>query len=149
MPVVNYDTFNTGIDLTVTITASDGSTVTYGGFITEFEATSEHDITTIKPIDVPTNVNHIAYGNYRGTISIARATGDLEDLEANNAAAYFASGTNASYTIQGTVVNQADGSMDEYQYLNAIIWLESSGTYRKDAEVPLRLMFISPQKVAS
>ncbi len=140
MPI-NPTVFNTGRDLTVTMQDVDtGATVDFGGFITDFEPTSTHDITTIKPIDQANNVNHLAYGNYRVSITVERATGALYDLEAKNRADFKLDGTNHRYTVTGSYRNKADGQMNKYQFTNCLVWLESFGQARKDQSMPQRLM---------
>jgi hypothetical protein len=147
MPV-SYDTFNTGVDLTTTIVDLDsGAQIDVGGFITEFEGSANHDLITVKPIDRPTNVKRLDYGDYSATIMVTRSNGNLDDLEAQNFQDYINSGKNHRYTVTGSVINQADGSFNEYQYQNCLLWIESLGSYKKGQDVVMRIRVEAEQRV--
>jgi hypothetical protein len=148
MPVNTLNTFNTGTDLTVTVVDLDsGASISFGGFITEFQGSANHDLITVKPIDRPTNVKRLAYGDYAVMINVTRSTGDLEDLEAKNFQDYITSGINHRYTVTASVLNQEDGSFNEYQYQNALLYVEDFGPYRKDQDVVMRVRIEAEQKI--
>lgn len=149
MPNFSQGVFNIGTDKSiVVIDNSTGLPISLGGRVTDIETTSKMTTITSLPIDNRGYAQHrYAYNGWTGTITVDRSNGDADALQALQEANYHAGGAQKYYTVTETIRNSADGTVDVYQYNYCVISLPSSGAWRKDASVPLRLSFEAQERV--
>lgn len=138
--------FNTGIDKSISVVDNTGATVDLGK-IKDVTGKPIRNTTTIKPINtngIYKNRQH--FNGVEGSISVYREDGRLDQLQAIQEALYQSSGQNKTFTIHEVVRNQ-DGSIDEFTWLNCLIWLDDYGTWQEDDAVLIKVSFIGEQRM--
>lgn len=142
-------TFNLGTDRSITVIDNDtNAPISLGGRLVSFK--SDPKITTVvsNPIDNSGYSQHRnAYDGWTGTLIIDRAQGDFDALQAEMEQNYHLQGLQKYFTIVEMTRNQNDDSVDIYKYLFCTMNMQTAGDWKKDAAVPITLMFESQQRV--
>ncbi len=143
MPNFVAGTFNIGTDKSIVIIDNDtGAPIDLGGHVIDFTSQPKHKTITSDPIDAQGYSQHrLTYDGWSGTVTVYRANGGAEALEALMEANYHNGGTQKYFTITETIRNQYDGSVNIFQYIYAVMMLQDAGTWKKDAAVPIRVQF--------
>ena len=133
--------FNTGIDRPITIiNETTGGVVPYGGYLTDFDSQPQKTKITVKPIDSAYNKFKRTYDGWTGKMTVSRVNGQLDALQAQIEQFYLSTGQNMTFTIDEVTRNK-DGTQDYYQYVGCALDMESAGSWKKDAEVPMTIEF--------
>lgn len=143
-----YTTFNKGTDRSIILIDNDtNAPVDLGGRIIDVEGSPKVTNITSSAID-DTYTRHVQdRDGWSGTITVDRATGALDRLEAEQEARYHANLPQKYYTIQETTRNQADGSVDKFQYRECVIHLQRAGNSRKGSTIQPVIAFEAAEKV--
>lgn len=142
-------TFNVGTDKSIVVIDNDtGAPISLGGRIIDITSAPKAKLIESHPID------NDGYSQFResfdgwdGTLTMDRSNGSLDTLQALKEANYHATGAQKFFTITETIRNQADSSINIFQYNYAVLMLEDSGSWKKDATVPVRAKFHAQDRV--
>lgn len=137
--------FNIGIDKSISVVDDTGAAVNLGK-IKDVTGKPIANTTTIKPIN--TNglyKNRRHYNGVEGSISIYREDGRLDQIQYINEQLYQNGGQQKYYTIHEVVENE-DGTIDEFTWLNCLLWLDDYGTWQEDDSVVIKVSFIGEQR---
>lgn len=142
-------TFNLGTDKTVQIIDNDtGAPINLGGRLITFKSDPKVTTVTSNPIDNFGYSQHrYAYDGWTGTITIDRAQGDFDALQALMEQNYHQQGEQKYFTIIETTFNANDGSTDVYQYIYCVLNMTTAGEWKKDSVVAITLSFEAQQRV--
>lgn len=148
MPNFSQGFFNIGTDRTIqVIQNSTNQPINLGGRITDIEATSKMTTITSNPIDNQGYAQHrYSYEGWTGTITIDRANGFSDALQAFQEANYHQGGQQNYFTILETT-NNPNGTQDSFQYNYCVIKLPTTGQSRRDQTISLRLEFDAQERV--
>lgn len=141
-------TFNIGTDKSIVVIDNNtGQPIDLGGRVIDFKSDPKTTLITSMPIDNQGYDQHrLAYGGWTGSIMVDRNDSSADAIEAANEVGYHQGSTQQYYTITETITN-ADQSQSVFQYNGVIMWLQSSGSWRKDQKVELTWQFESIQRV--
>lgn len=132
MPV---NSFSVGRDLTFTLIGPTG-TLTLGG-VTDY--TCKPMFSKLKHKDLDGSVLNAAIPDgWDITIKLDRKDATLDNFFAALEASYFAGQNIANGTISETI-QEADGSVSQFQYTNVSLTYDDAGSWRGDSLVPVTL----------
>ena len=152
MPVNNTQLnsfFNTGTDLySVTVADQNGNNIPLGK-IASFSAKPSKGMTEIKPINTGGVYSHKQHFNFwTGEIMIYRQDNTLDNLEYAQEQAYQNGGQQLYYSINTLVQNQ-DGSVDEWTYTQALLSIDTAGEWKEDDSVTIKIEFTAEQRTSN
>ena len=142
-------TFNLGTDTTVQIIDNDtNAPISLSGRLVTYKP--DPKITTVQstPIDNSGYVQHrtVPMG-WGGTLTIDRAQGDLDSLQAEMEANWYNSGAQKYFTIVESTRNQNNQSTDVYTYLYTVLNMETSGERKAADKILVTLKWEAQQRV--
>jgi hypothetical protein len=143
MPVFTNTYMNIGLDGQVSFVDNDsGIIVDMGGMVIEFEPRPKESL-----IESDSLANN-GLPNFRKTfdgwelsVRIERSNDNFELYYAQMEAAFFANGAQKFFTIQDRMNNQAGTASTKFQYVGAVLMLETLGQRRKREKVEANMMF--------
>jgi hypothetical protein len=134
--------FNTGIDLAVSVIDNFGNIIDLGGEVLDFQyIPAKHDI-EVSPIsnNGEPDFRDIPNGG-SGTITIQRYYGSLESEQAAQEALFHSVGGFKRYFITRRSRNNANGLVDVMQFQRCTLWLEDPGSWKVQDGVPIKVSF--------
>jgi hypothetical protein len=141
MPLNGY---TLGRDATFTVVTPSG-TLTLNG-LTGFKSKPVYEKLKSKPLNGVVNNAAIPQG-HTGSFTIDRSDAQTDTYFAQIEAAYLANGaTMQAGTILETI-NEADGSISQWQYNGVVLMLEDSGDFEADKKVVQTINFEASTKV--
>lgn len=150
-PFQNYadGTFNVGTDTFITIVDNDTQApISLAGRTVTYKADPKTTLVTSDPIDNGGLTQHrIVYHGWTGTLTIDRAQGDLDSLQALMELNYYQKGLQKYFTIMESTRNQNNGKTDIYQFPLSVMTMQTSGERKKDSTVVVTLNWDSQQRL--
>lgn len=141
--------FNTGIQRSFIII--DNATqlpVPWGGDVLDLESSPIANDITIKPISTQGyDKFKTDRAGWKGSITVARNNAGADAFEAVQESLYHSGGTQKYFTIYETTEDD-NGTIDEFVYAGAILWMSSAGSARKDASIDIKLEFKAQSRQA-
>lgn len=140
---LTINSFNVGSNLSVQISDDFGDIFSADqlGHLTDFDATSEATVITIRPITNGGKVIHRRIpGGWIGRLMFERYSGAMINLIAGLDALFYATGLDPAFAI-GCVILNPDGSTDKYTFTQVKFNRESFGNFRGNSNVPQSLPF--------
>lgn len=140
MPINNY---SVGRDVALDITGPNGPLVLSQvvGFMSKPDITDQK----IKGLDGITR--HLRFPDgWSGSFDIERQDSTLDDYWSQLEANYYAGLNEAAVTITETI-QEVNGSISQYRYLQVLLTIEDAGTYKGDASVHQKLRFVAARRV--
>jgi len=140
MPINGY---TVGRDIAVTISTSSGNLNPAG--LTSFK--SKQDVTQ-KKVKLLTGVtdNLTFPDGWSGTFMYSRMDSSIDDYIAAFEANYFAGVNSDSVNITQTV-QEANGSVTQWQYTGVTLVLDDAGNAEGDTEIVQSLAFVAQRKI--
>ena len=138
--------FNVGKDLTIVVQVN-------GSVINQFGL---HERTSIKSLwseesSVPTNyggltIKRALFDGYDMTIDTSRVDGVVDELQQFLQDVYLSGAPDVVVTATQTVINTANNTVNQYQYLDGMIMIEDSGEYAGKAKVKQAVKMFFPRR---
>jgi len=139
--------FNVGKDLTIVVQVN-------GVIIKQFGL---HEDNSIKPMwseesSVPTNyggltIKRSLFDGYDVEIKTSRVDGTVDDLQQFLQDLYLSGAPDVTVTMTQTVVNTANNTVNQYQYLDGTIWVDNGGDYRGKQKVAQGVKMFFPRRL--
>lgn len=140
--------FNIGTDAAVDVSVDGFPTPFSLGYVTNWGAKPN---TQTVVIGVVTNggkeVGRRVPKGYTGSFTVARQNGALEDLEQYFQDNFYNGGPEIYSTIHVTI-NNVDGTVSQYQFPNAILYMTNLGDNSREKEIDQTIEFWAPERVA-
>jgi len=142
-------TFNLGTDTSITIIDDDtGAPISLAGRLTTYKPDPKVTVVVSDPIDNGGLSQHrTAYHGWTIALSIDRATGDIDSLQAETEVNYYKQGLQKYFTIVEVTRDVNNGTIDTYTYLYCVLNLQTSGERKKDSNIVINMQFDSQQRV--
>ncbi|CAB3784327.1 hypothetical protein [Pararobbsia alpina] len=136
---MGINSFNVGRDgAQVTVFDSSVGQVTING-ITSFE--SKPGMVKLKSVDINGRIKHRPVPDgHSGTFEIDRQDASFDAYFADAEASYYAQLPPTAVIITQTI-NELDGSVSQFQFLDVALYPEDSGTYKGQDKVTQRFTF--------
>jgi|HubBroStandDraft_6_1064221.scaffolds.fasta_scaffold533481_2 hypothetical protein len=142
-------TYNLGTDISITVLDNDtNAPISLAGRLVSFKADPKIAEVISTPIDNSGYVQHrtVPQG-WTGTITIDRAQGDLDSLQALMESNFYATGAQKYFTIGQSTRNQNNKQVDSYNFLFCTMNMETSGEYKAADKVVVTLKFSAQQRI--
>lgn len=140
MPLNGY---TLGKDATFTVVTPSG-TLTLNG-LTGFQSKPVYEKIKSKPLNYVPNNAAIPQG-HQGSFKVDRSDATVDTYFASFEAAYFAGNNSQPGTILETI-QEADGSISQWQYNGVVLTLDDSGNFEADKKVEITIGFEASTKV--
>lgn len=140
------DQFNIGKDIVLSIVGPTGPLSTLG-LLVEFEPRPR--TTTLQSLPINRNgipVHRNTYQGWEGTFIYDRQNGNLDILQNILESGFYAGVPDVFFQIT-EIVNNPDGSVDNYAYTDCILALETGGRWTQNDKVQQRFRFECSQRV--
>ena len=140
MPLNSY---TVGRDLSLDITGPNGPLVLNQivGFM------SKPDITDQKIKGMDGITRHLRFPDgWSGSFEIERQDSTVDDYWSQLEANYYAGLNELPVTITETV-QEVNGSISQYRYLQVLLTIEDAGSYKGDASVHQKVRFVAARRV--
>ena len=138
--------FTVGRDVTVTLTGPGSTSIIISASqVTSFDAKPGKREVWSRPLNLPPLPLYMPDG-WRGTLSVDRSDATL-DTFLNTLEAAFWNGQN---TLAGSVlqtITEDDGSITQWQFPNAMFWVDDPGAYHADGIINQRLEFCAGRRI--
>lgn len=151
--MANYNfvdgTFNLGTDLSVSVIDNDtNAPISLAGRLVSFKADPHTAWVKSLPIDNQGLPQHrTTPQGWSISMSIDRAQGDLDSLQALMESNFFTQGKQKYFTVGQNTRNQNNSQVDSYNFLYCAGSLETSGDYKNADKVVVTLKFEAQQRV--
>jgi len=140
MPINSY---TVGRDLSLDIIGPNGP-LSFSQ-ITGF--TSKPDITDQKIKGLDGITRHLRFPDgWSGSFDIERQNSVLDDYWAQLEANYYAGLNELPVTITETI-QEVNGSISQYRYLQVLLTIDDAGSYKGDASVHQKMRFVAARRV--
>lgn len=140
MPLNSY---SVGRDLSLDITGPNGP-LNFSQ-ITGFQ--SKPDITDQKIKGLDGITRHLRFPDgWSGSFDLERQNSTLDDYWSQLEANYYAGLNELPVTITETI-QEVNGSITQYRYLQVLLVIEDAGSFKGDASVKQRLRFVAARRV--
>lgn len=137
MPVNGY---TVGRDVTITVTGPGNTSIVIpAAQVTQFEAKPLKREDWARPLNSPPKPLYIPDG-WRGTVEVERQDASLDSFQANFEANFW----NGQNMLPGSVlqtITEDDGSVTQWQFPQAMFWVEEPGVYKEPGPIKQRLEF--------
>jgi hypothetical protein len=139
--------FNLGRDVSVQVTVG-GNVISQFGFHTDTHFRPQWTEAKVRPTNNGgVYVVRPIFGGYEVEIQFARVNGVADNLMQYLEDNFKAGGADPTVTMQETV-NNDDGSMDQYVYINGAILPQDAGSFKGVDEVSETIKFFFPERTA-
>jgi len=140
MPLNSY---SVGRDLSLDITGPNGP-LSFSQ-ITGFSSKPDISDQKIKGMDGITR--HLRFPDgWSGSFDLERQNSVLDDYWADLEANYYAGRNELPVTITETI-QEVNGSISQYRYLQVLLTIEDAGSYKGDASVHQKMRFVAARRV--
>jgi hypothetical protein len=139
MPINN---FSVGRDITLTVVTSSGPLNL--NLVTGFKSKQDSQENKIKGLDGITR--HVRfYDGWSGNFNIERADSTVDDYFSQLEANYYAGINELPATITETI-QEPNGAVTQYRYLNVLLKLDDAGDWAGDKSVKQTISFVAAQR---
>jgi hypothetical protein len=136
--------FTVGRDVTITMAGSGGTIVIPSAQVTHFAAKAMKKQTWSRPLNSPPQPIYMPDG-WQGSVSVDRADSTLDTFQSTLESNFW----NGRNTLAGTImqtITEDDGSTTQFQFINAMFWIENVGDYAADGIVKQSIEFCSGER---
>jgi len=134
--------FSVGRDITLTIVTASGPLNL--ALITVFSSKQDSQESKVKGLDGITR--HIRfYDGWSGSFTIERQDSTVDDYFSQLEANYYAGINEQPSTITETV-QEPNGAVTQYRYLNVLLKLDDAGNWSGDKNVQQKVSFVASQR---
>ena len=140
MPLNSY---SVGRDITLNITGNSGPL----NFNQIVGFQSKPDITDQKIKGLDGVTRHLRFPDgWSGTFDIERQDSTLDDYWSSLENNYYAGSNELPITITETI-QEVNGSLSQYRYLQVLLTIEDAGAWKGDASVKQKVKFVAARRV--
>lgn len=142
-------TFNLGTDTSITIIDNDTKApISLAGRMVTYKPDPKMTVVVSDPIDNGGLTQHrTTYHGWTVAITIDRATGDIDSLQALQESNYYAKGLQKYFTLVERTRDVNTGVVDIYTYLYGVMNLTTSGERKKDSNIVINMTLDFQQRV--
>ena len=137
------NSFSVGRDVSLDITGPNGPLVL--NQIISFM--SKPDITDQKIKGLDGITRHLRFPDgWSGSLELERQDSTLDDYWSQLEAAYYAGSNELPVTITETI-QEVNGAISQYRYLQVLLTIEDAGMFKGDASVHQKVRFVAARRV--